>query len=222
MKGLFISFEGPDGAGKTSVLAELVPRLEARAKTAVEATREPGGSKIAEKIRQIILDPANTAMDPRTEALLYAAARRQHLVEKVQPALRDGKILISDRFVDSSIAYQGAGRAIGMEEIAQINRFATEGLTPDLTIFLAIDPLEGLRRIKQHRFKEDQDRLDLELPAFHERVAKGYEFLCRKYPERIRPIDASRPLAAVVSACEEVITQKFPQYFYEGGERGAK
>ena len=124
MNGLFITIEGPDGAGKTSILNELFPLLKKVAKT-----------KIAEEIRAVILDPKNDRMDERTEALLYAAARRQHLVEKVLPALSEGSIVLCDRFVDSSLAYQGAGRRIGVSEIARLNEFATEGTTPDFTLY---------------------------------------------------------------------------------------
>ena len=125
MDGIFITVEGPDGAGKTSVLQELLPMLEAAMTIDIVATREPGGSRIAEEIRELILDPGNTEIDIRTEALLYAAARRQHLVEKIKPTLARGALLLCDRFVDSSLAYQGAGREIGIQEVAEMNRFAT-------------------------------------------------------------------------------------------------
>ncbi len=128
--GKLITFEGPDGAGKTSALMAVVPLLESKCNQDIIVTREPGGNPIAEKIRNVILDVENTAMDDRTEALLYAAARRQHIVEKIEPALADNKIVICDRFVDSSIAYQGAGRGIGEEAVAQMNLFATNGLAP--------------------------------------------------------------------------------------------
>ena len=159
MSGIFITIEGPDGAGKTSVINELYPRLQMLAKKGIIKTREPGGSKIAEKIRQIILDPRHGEMDERTEALLYAAARRQHLVEVILPALNAGKIVICDRFVDSSLAYQGAGRRIGMAEIAQLNEFATEGTQPDFTLYLDVDSDTGLRRIQQNRTHQI-DRVD--------------------------------------------------------------
>ena len=154
MSGIFITIEGPDGAGKTSVINELYPRLQMIAKKGIIKTREPGGVKISEKIRQIILDPRNKEMDERTEALLYAAARRQHLVEVILPALNEGKIVICDRFVDSSLAYQGAGRRIGLSEIEKINEFATEGTQPTFTLYLDVDSDTGLRRIQQNRMHQ--------------------------------------------------------------------
>lgn len=150
MTGLFITLEGGEGAGKTSAVPLLTARLEEQGYQ-VLATREPGGIEIAEAIRSVILDPANTSMDGRTEALLYAAARRQHLVEKVWPALKKGMIVLCDRFVDSSLAYQGHTRGLGMEEVMEINRFAVETTMPDLTLFFDISPEAGLARISEKR-----------------------------------------------------------------------
>ncbi|MGB7460582.1 MAG: dTMP kinase, partial [Carnobacterium jeotgali] len=136
MRGIFITIEGPDGAGKTSVIKKLIPMLVETIQQEIVATREPGGSRIAEEIRELILNPENIEMDIRTEALLYAAGRRQHLVEKIIPALETGKVVICDRFVDSSLAYQGVARGIGISEVAEINQFATDNLSPDLTLYL--------------------------------------------------------------------------------------
>ena len=149
MSGIFISFEGPDGAGKTTALEKLLPLLKERTDKEVVLSREPGGSIIAEKIRKIILDIHDEEMDPRTEALLYAAARRQHLVDAVLPALDEGKVMLSDRFVDSSIAYQGGGRQIGTKEVTEINDFAIDGHLPDLTIYFDVTPDVGLSRIRK-------------------------------------------------------------------------
>ncbi|MFG6117426.1 dTMP kinase [Halobacillus sp. MO56] len=195
MKGLFITFEGGEGAGKTSVLQALSKELHQKGYD-VLATREPGGIEIAEKIRQIILDPAHTAMDGRTEALLYAAARRQHLVEKVLPALKQGKIVLCDRFVDSSLAYQGHARGLGIEEVFQINQFAIENCMPDVTLFFDISPEEGLQRIAANKGRE-QNRLDLENLDFHQSVYEAYQILIRKFPERIHVIDASQSFETV-------------------------
>ena len=212
VSGIFITIEGPDGAGKTSVISELYPRLQLIAKKGIIKTREPGGIRIAEKIRQIILDPRNEEMDERTEALLYAAARRQHLVEVILPGLNEGKIIICDRFVDSSLAYQGAGRRIGMSEIAQINEFATEGTTPHFTLYLDVDSDTGLRRIQQNRTHQI-DRLDSEGLEFHQRVRHAYLKIAEENPERITKIDARMGLQEVVDKSFAAIVERFPNYF---------
>ena len=194
-KGLFITFEGPDGSGKTTVSTAVCKRLEEEGYP-VRYTREPGGSAIAEQIRGVILDPKNTAMDARTEALLYAASRRQHLVEKVLPALEKGIHVISDRFVDSSLAYQGTGRQIGIEEVFAINQFAIEGHMPLKTIYLDVDPEIGLERIRKGRTY--LDRLDQESIEFHERVLEGYREVIHRYADRMIIIDANRTPEEVI------------------------
>ncbi|EGC68753.1 dTMP kinase [Enterococcus casseliflavus 14-MB-W-14] len=212
VNGLFITIEGPDGAGKTSVIEELYPRLQLEATRKIVKTREPGGVKIAEKIRKIILDPRNEEMDERTEALLYAAARRQHLIEVVLPALNAGHIVICDRFVDSSLAYQGAGRRIGIPEIARINEFATEGTTPDFTLYLDVDSDTGLRRIQENRAHQ-YDRLDSEGLEFHQRVRHAYLKLAEENPVRIHKIDARMGLQEVVESSYSAIVESYPAYF---------
>ena len=212
VNGLFITVEGPDGAGKTSVIEELYPRLQALTNQPIIKTREPGGIAIAEKIRHVILDPKNDEMDERTEALLYAAARRQHLVEKVFPALGAGKIVLCDRFVDSSLAYQGAGRRIGVAAIAEMNEFATEGLTPNFTLYLDIDSDTGLRRISQHR-SHQMDRLDSEGLEFHQRVRHAYLKLAEENPTRITKIDARQSLLDVVEDCYQAVVSRYPEKF---------
>lgn len=203
-KGIFITIEGGEGAGKTTLIERLAHTMQQRGKTVI-ITREPGGIPIAEQIRSVILDRNNTAMDARTEALLYAASRRQHLVEKVFPALQAGQIVICDRFVDSSLAYQGYARGLGMEEVWSINRFAIEGAMPELTILMDIDPKVGLTRIAQSSERE-MNRLDLESIAFHERVREGYHKLLAQYPDRIVRVDADQSaenvLADVISAID--------------------
>lgn len=188
-KGIFITLEGGEGSGKTTMISRLSNYLEER-NIAYLVTREPGGIEIAEKIRSIILDPEHTAMDARTEALLYAAARRQHLVEKVIPALEEGLIVLCDRFVDSSLAYQGYARGIGVEEIRSINLFATEDITPDVTIYFDVEPEIGLARIAANQDRE-VNRLDLENRLFHDKVREGYLKLVENEPGRIKMIDAS-------------------------------
>jgi len=152
-------------------------------------TREPGGIPIAESIRAIILDKANTAMDPRTEALLYAAARRQHLAEKVLPGLERGAVVLCDRFVDSSLAYQGYARGLGIDAVWDINRFAVAGTMPNLTLYMDINPEIGLRRIQAANEREI-NRLDLESITFHRLVREGYKLVPQRFPGRIVEIDA--------------------------------
>lgn len=206
---MFITFEGPEGSGKTSAANEVIRILVARGYD-VLYTREPGGTPIAEEIRNIILDKKNTALDARAEALLYAASRRQHLVEKVWPALKEGKIVISDRFLDSSLAYQGAARKIGIENVLNINLFATEGTFPDLTLLFDITPEKGLERIAINK-KREVNRLDLEALEFHRQVRETFLELAKKYRERYVVIDASKTLPEVVGAALNVILDRLEQ-----------
>lgn len=208
MKGIFITIEGPDGAGKTSVIKELIPMLVKTVQQEIVATREPGGSRIAEEIRELILNPENTEMDIRTEALLYAAGRRQHLIEKIIPALEAGKVVICDRFVDSSLAYQGVARGIGVSEVAKINQFATENLSPDLTLYLDIEAHLGLERINQNKENRQFDRLDQETLKFHEKVRSAYLDIAKEQSERVVQIDASQELEKVVEECYQTIIKK--------------
>ncbi|MFC4403552.1 dTMP kinase [Gracilibacillus xinjiangensis] len=203
MTGLFITFEGGEGAGKTTVISQLAHRLE-REGYQVVVTREPGGILIAEKIREVILDKAHTEMDARTEALLYAAARRQHLVEKVIPAINEGKIVLCDRFVDSSLAYQGVARGLGIDEVYQINQFAIDDYMPDLTILLDITPEDGLARIEKNKERE-VNRLDVEELSFHQKVYEAYNGLLKKFPDRIKKINASFDIITVEKNAYSVI-----------------
>lgn len=212
MEGYFITFEGPDGAGKTTVINEVVKALQAQTSREILVTREPGGSKIAESIRDIILDPANTEMDDKTEALLYAASRAQHVSEIINPALAAGRIVISDRFVDSSLAYQGKGRGLGIDEVAQINAFATGHLEPQLTVFLDIEPEIGLKRISKERAGQE-DRLEREKLAFHQLVYRGYQEVVKAHPDRIKVVDARQDLSQVVKASVKMIKSTFPAAF---------
>ncbi|GGM36849.1 thymidylate kinase [Paraliobacillus quinghaiensis] len=206
MSGYFVTFEGGEGAGKTSVLQKVSSRLK-QAGYDVVTTREPGGIEIAEKIRNIILDPAHTAMDARTEALLYAAARRQHLVEKVFPALESNKIVLCDRFIDSSLAYQGYARGLGIEEVYQMNQFAIDQAMPDVTLFFDIKPEDGLKRIAANQNRE-QNRLDLEKLSFHEEVYQAYQLLINRFPDRIKCVDATPVLEEVVDSTYQILQAK--------------
>jgi len=204
VSGYFITLEGGEGAGKSTVLESLQNDLENEGYD-VLATREPGGIDIAEKIRQIILTPEHTAMDGRTEALLYAAARRQHLVEKIFPALERGKVVLCDRFIDSSLAYQGYARGLGMDEVFSINQFAIQNCMPDLTLFFDIIPKKGLERISSNIDRE-RNRLDLEKITFHEKVYEAYQILIKKFPERIKVINADQPLEKVEKVVKSKVT----------------
>lgn len=212
MKGFFISFEGPDGAGKSTVLKQVLKEITPLLKLDYLTVREPGGSKISEAIRNIILDPAHSEMDDRTEALLYAASRSQLMAEVVLPALKDGKLVISDRFVDSSLAYQGSGRNLGMQEIKQINDFATRGIEPDLTIFLDVKPEVGLSRIQKLR-PDQEDRLEQEKLAFHQKVYEGYKIINQNNPDRVKVVDASQDVEKVVADSIKIIKKALPEIF---------
>ena len=203
---MFITFEGPEGSGKTSVANKICELLEQEGYKIVH-TREPGGTKIAEQIREVILDKENTALDPRSEALLYAASRRQHLVEKVWPAIKEGKIVICDRYLDSSLAYQGGARGLGVDNILNVNMFATENTFPDLTLLFDITPEEGLKRIAANASRE-VNRLDLEKLEFHHKVRNTFLELAKRYPERYVIIDASKSREEVANATLEAILSR--------------
>lgn len=205
--GKFISIEGPDGAGKTSVVQALVAKLQAEGVTDIVTTREPGGIKIAEQIRQVILDVANTEMDARTEALLFAASRRQHLVEKILPALEAGKLVICDRFVDSSLAYQGVARNIPTDLIWQINQFAIEDHLPDLTILIDVPAEVGLERIYQAKGQRQFDRLDQEDVSFHNLVRDAF-LSFEKESERIHLVDGTQTVEEVTEAIYQMFKDK--------------
>ena len=205
-KGLLVSLEGPDGAGKSSVLEALVPILEENGHQVV-TTREPGGVPISEAIREVILDQKNTEMDGKTELLLYIASRRQHLIEKVLPALESGKLVIMDRFIDSSVAYQGFGRGLDVSDIEWLNRFATDDLKPDVTLYFDLDVEEGLARIARNKNRE-VNRLDLEGLDMHKRVRQGYLYALENEPDRIVKIDASQTLESVVQDSLAVLNKR--------------
>ncbi|GBG95515.1 thymidylate kinase [Ligilactobacillus salitolerans] len=211
MTGLFVTFEGTEGSGKTTVIKGISRRLEELGwQDNFLVTREPGGSRISEAIREVILNKANTQMDRKTEALLFAASRRQHLVEKILPGLNAGKLVLCDRFVDSSLAYQGAGRKVGVPEVATINQFATGGLQPDLTFYFDLDPIVGLERIRTNR-QDEVNRMDEEQLDFYQQVRAEYLKLAQQNPQRIQLIDASlsqdQVEAAVFSKLKKFLEQ---------------
>lgn len=196
----FIVFEGGEGAGKSTQSRALADYLEARGHR-VRRTREPGGTPAAEAVRAILLDPENTGLDDRAEALLFAAARGDHAARVIRPALDAGEIVISDRYLDSSVAYQGVARGLGAERVADLSLWATGGLVPDLTIVLDVDPALGLARVV------GPDRLEAEPVTWHERVREAFLEIAARTPDRYLVLDGSRPaedlaveIAAVVSA----------------------
>jgi dTMP kinase len=205
-KGFFISFEGGEGTGKSTQLRLLTAWLKKNAQSPI-VTLEPGGTPIGEKIRDLLLDPKNGRLSPRAELLLYEADRAQHVDELIEPELSKGSILVCDRYADSSYVYQGICRKLGEPRVADLNRFATRGLMPDLTIVLDLPETEGLKRIRK-RLEEDAalhgirrrvklDRLEREKTDFHRRVRQGFLKLARKEPRRIRILDASQSVEAV-------------------------
>ncbi len=198
---MLITVEGLDGAGKTTLIAGLAQALEERG-APVLVLREPGGVEVSERIRELLADPA-LEIDPRAEALLYAAARAQLVAEELRPLLEAGTTVLLDRFVDSSLAYQGGGRGLGVEEIRALNDFACQGLRPDRTLLLRIDPAEGLARISGR----PADRLEREALEFFTAVAETYDALTAAEPDRIAVIDASQPpdrvLADAIAALDE-------------------
>ena len=200
-RGYFIVFEGGEGAGKSTQMSGLVRWLQARGEEVV-TTREPGGTAIGQRIRDLLLDPSAREMGAHTEALLYAADRAQHVSEVIRPALEAGKVVVSDRFVDSSLAYQGMARGLGLEEIYRISEWATGGLLPDVVFYLKLDAEKGLDRVGDER-----DRIESEETDFHRRVARAYVELAARYPHRFVVLDASRPPGDihrdVVAALEE-------------------
>lgn len=204
MTGIFITFEGPDGSGKTTQI-KLLEQYFSEKGYDILITREPGGTEISEQIRSVILDRNNTKMDKITEALLYAASRAQHVAEVIKPALLEGKAIICDRFVDSSIVYQGIGRNLGIDLVKGINDMATQGIEPDITFLLKISPDKALNR----KFSSDEcNRLDMEKLEFHNEVYKGYLKLEKLYPKRIIGIDATMSIEEIWGEIINIVSNK--------------
>ncbi len=208
-KGLFISFEGPDGSGKSTQARLFADHLKDRGFD-VLFTREPGGTPISEKIRALILDPENMEMDARAEALLYAASRAQLVAQVIGPALAEGRSVVCDRYMDSSVAYQGYARGLG-DGVRRINEFGSGGLLPDVTFFLDLDPAEGIKRAAAA--KGGSDRMEQESISFHRAVYEGYLAICEAEPERFVRIDASRSLKQVSGD----IAARFEEFMDRGG-----
>jgi dTMP kinase len=203
MRGRFITIEGPDGCGKTTQTELLVKALREEGRGVI-VTREPGGTRVGEEIRSLVLSAKFKEMRPLTELLLMSASRSQHVLEKIAPALKEGKIIVCSRFTDATIAYQGYGRGFDIPLIEKVNVIATTGVWPDLTIILDIDVREGLRRAiktdKAEARSGEGDRLESEEIGFHERVRAGYLEVAKKYPARVKVIDASGTIEEVRAA----------------------
>lgn len=200
---MFITFEGPDGSGKSTIIQKVYDYLIENNYDVIK-TREPGGSPIAEKIRNLILDTENTEMGYRTEALLYAASRAQHVEETILPALNENKIVLCDRFLISSLAYQGVGRNLGIENVRKINEFAINGVFPDFVLFFDVDPITTLKRKSS---LDTADRLEKEGNNFHERVYNGYKEILNS-EKNIEIIDATQSVEDVFSQCIEVLKRR--------------
>ncbi len=191
--GLFITFEGTDGSGKTTQIKLIEERIREMGYEVV-LTREPGGTKVSELIRDLVLNPENSEIVPLTEVILYAASRAQHVVQVIKPAVEAGKVVICDRFVDSSYAYQGCGRGVDLKIVTDVNRVAIAGLSPDITFFLDIDPETALkRRINT----TGADRIEQEKMDFHRRVYDGYKKMSVLYSDRIKTIDANKSIEEI-------------------------
>lgn len=195
-KGRLITFEGVDGAGKTTQVGRIESKLRNDGYRVLR-TREPGGTPIGDTIRDILLNPENHAMTARTEALLYAASRAQHVDACIRPALAQGYVVLCDRFVDASIAYQGGGLGLGEDDVVQINQFALNGLEPDLTILFELPPDEAKRRLLMSRKGDALDRIERRDDAYFDRVRAIFEQLAADYPQRIHAVDATLSVEAL-------------------------
>jgi len=207
MKGIFITIEGGDGSGKSTQIDLLMSYFNEHGYK-VLLTREPGGTPISEKIRAVILDSNNMEMDNMTEVLLYAASRAQHVAEFIKPNIEEGKVVICDRFVDSSVVYQGYARGVGIDVVENINNYATQGLLPDLTILLDLPPDLGLFRKKN---QQALDRLELQSDAFHLKVNEGYRLLAKRHQKRILIVDATKSIKVIQQIILEAINPLLPK-----------
>lgn len=207
---MFITFEGGEGSGKTTVIKKLKEKLISDGILCI-TTREPGGSPIAEAIRDVLLDKKNTDLTAQTEALLFAAARCQHLDEVIIPALKENKVILCDRYLDSSIAYQAFGRQLGLDFVTKINDYALNYM-PVLTFFLRLCPVAGSERVAKNR-SHKQDRLDLETTEFHQRVMSGYEYIAKMEPNRFIVIDASKTPDEILDEIYEIIKRVYEPNF---------
>lgn len=212
-KGLFITFEGPDGSGKSSVINQIYRYLLKKYPNRIVRTREPGGTNnpIAEDIRNIILNKLDYKIIPVTEAMLFAASRAQHIHDFIMPHLKNNEIVLCDRFVHSSLIYQGVARGLGQEYVKQLNEYALNGLWPDLTFVLMVRPSVGIKRITKNNQREF-NRLDREELSLHQKVYRGYKEMVKKYPKSIVVINAEQPFEKVVADVKKSIDKKLKVY----------
>ena len=212
MKSLFITFEGGEGAGKTTLINRLDEELQSRGCSVVK-TREPGGSKLGNIIRNLVLNhDAETHISTMTELMLFLAARAQHLEEVIKPALEAGKVVLCDRFNDSTVAYQGCARGLGADTVRTICDLVCQGITPEMTFFLNVNPEEGLRRTrnsaKENAASGHVDRIESEKMSFHEKVRQAFLIIAKENPERFHTLDASRPAKVVFSEAIRLIDRR--------------
>ncbi|MDN3483336.1 dTMP kinase [Arthrobacter sp. APC 3897] len=204
--GLFITFEGGDGAGKSTQAAQLTAALKSSGRTVVR-TREPGGTPVGEQLRSLVLEHGNGEIDARTEALIFAASRAAHVAQVIRPAVERGDVVVCDRFIDSSVAYQGSGRSLGTDDVRRLNVWATEGFTPDLTVLLDVDPEQG--RLRRTANEAAEDRLESEPDTFHLRIRNTFLEQARTDPDRYLVLDAGRPVedlaAAILARVQELL-----------------
>ncbi len=205
-KGIFITFEGGEGSGKTTHSKRIAEYLRKEGFSVVH-TREPGGTRIGKLLRGILLHPDNLDLLPETELFLYAAERRQHTEELIRPALKEGKVVISDRFLDATTAYQGQGRRLNKKLVQTLNEMATSGLKPDLTILLDLDPKVGLKRA----IRGQGDRLEQEDLSFHRRVREGYLKIARREPQRVKLVKVREGIEETGEIVKKYITQCLPR-----------
>lgn len=211
-RGRFIVFEGGEGSGKSTQIRNLQEFLKSKGIASIQ-TFEPGGTSLGISVRELLLKPTGGSMDPKTEALLFAAVRAEHVSEKILPALTAGTWVLCDRYIDSSLAYQGVARGLGMRRIRELNEWATSGLLPDRSYFLDIDPSDGMARVQQRLnlqgSETQKDRLENEAIAFHEKVRASYRFLAEAGGDRYRILDAKAPIDEVKSQIERDICEQF-------------
>ena len=208
-KAQFITLEGIEGSGKTTQLSNIIKYLENNGHS-VLATREPGGTEVADRIRTLLVESGSEPLEPASELLLYNASRCQHVMQRIRPALQEGKIVVCDRFTDATVAYQAYGRGLSLEWVEQVNHSATDGLEPNLTLLFDIEPETGLKRSldRLHKANSKEDRFEQEALSFHQKVRQGYLELAKRFPERIVVIPATEATEIVWQKVEAILVER--------------